>query len=126
MPLLSIFAASAQVGVGADAAHVEHGKGRAAIRESGGHGDVETAVAIEEYGPLAVALESLAIDEEHGNLGPVLAGVEHLLGDVVGGVEFHFGRERRLAGVGVEVEAINRGGEGVGREVVIHQVFVAF
>ena len=41
-------------------------------------GDVEATIAVEESWVRAVQLDALLVDYEHGDLGAVFAGVEHL------------------------------------------------
>ena len=120
VPLLAILATTTQVGVGANAALVNHGEWGAGVAEARVHRHVEASVAIEEYGSLTVFLHALLVDEEHGNLGAILAGIEHLLGDVVLGVEGHLRLEKWSRLVGLGIVAVDGGGEGVGGEVVEH------
>src|SRR6202042_2285674 len=78
MPRLAILASAADVRDRIDAAALEPGDdpGPEARRAR----DAEAAVAVEDGGPLAVKREALLGDEEHRDLGAVLARVEDLLG----------------------------------------------
>ena len=120
VPLFAILATATQVGVGTDASLVNHGKWCARIAEAWVHRHVEAAISVEEHWSLAVLLHALLVDEEHGNLSAVLAGVEHLLGDVVLGIERHLGLEERSGLASAGVVAVDGAGEGVGGEVVEH------
>ena len=95
MPILTELAAAAQVGHGVDAALLEQddvGGG-----EARGQGDVEPAVRVEHGRALAVHLEALLVDDEHGDHGAVLGGVEDLLALVSGRVEVDVGDVERGA-----------------------------
>ncbi len=116
MPCFAVFAASAQVGHGEDTAHFHPGK--ATDAEPGGEGNVEPAVAVEESGVVTVEFQPFFVADEHGDAGAVLAGVEHLGGLVVIGIEIHIGPGEEGAFAGDEVVAIGAGGRGKAGERV--------
>ncbi len=118
MPLLAILATATQVHVGADAAAVHHGKQGAGVGEGGVEAHVEAAVTVEEGGALAVALEALLVDEEHGDAGSVLAVEEDLLGHIVVALEVDLGLEEEVALARLQVILVDGTGEGVTGETV--------
>ena len=85
VPGVAVFVASAEVGLGVDAAVFEPED--AVGVEAGVERYAESAVAVEVDGVFAVALDAFFVGDEHGYLGAVGRGVEYLFGDVVGGVE---------------------------------------
>jgi hypothetical protein len=114
VPLLTVLAASAQVGHGVDAAHLH--PLQSGDREPGAEGDVEAAVAVQQGGYVPVQLHILVTADEHRDLGAVLGGVEHLLGDVVLGIEVHVGALPQGALSTLHVVAVDGGGIGVAGE----------
>ena len=117
MPSITVLAATAQVGDGVDAAHLEpseHG-GRERRRER----HIEPAVAVEHRRRVAGLHEILAVGDEHRHTRTVLAGVEHLLRDIGRGItrdlRFAPGADRLRADV--ETQHAARGEVvGVGEE----------
>ena len=95
VPFLTELAAAAQVGHGVDAALFEQDD--VGGREARGQGDVEAAVRVEHGRALAVHLEALLVDDEHGDHGAVFGGVEHLLALVSGRVKVDVGHVERGA-----------------------------
>ena len=98
MPLLAIFGTTAQIGLGVDATVLKPYK--AVGRKRGRKRDIKTAVAVEVYGVAAVAFQAFLISEEHGDFGAVGGSVEHLLGNIVGGIEilyFRLGEQTAFA-----------------------------
>ena len=93
VPSLTILATTTQISVGANASLVEHGKWGARVAEARVHRHVEASVTIEEHGALTVFLQTLLVNEKHGNLGAVLAGIKHLFGHVVVGIKGDGGLE---------------------------------
>jgi len=116
MPLLAVFAAAAQVGLGVHTSHFE--PDRIGNGEEWGQRNIESAVGVEQGGILAVELQSFFIGEEHGDAGAVFAGVEDLLGFVTGGIEINFGRAEDGALAHLGLVAVNRVWYGeAGKEV---------
>ena len=104
MPVLSVFAATADVGVGDDDALFEQGE--AGGVEVGVEADAVGTVAFHEAGVLAVELEVFAVDDGEGDGGAVGGG----------GGDFDGGDVGEVGGVeGLEVGV----GNGVGGGVVV-------
>ena len=123
MPGLAVLAAAAQVGRHINAALLQPGD--AAHAEARVHADVEAAVGIEDGGIFAVEFNAFFVYDEHGRLRAVLAGIEHLLGHVVVGVEVHFrAAEQRALAAGDVVHVYGRR-IGKAGESVEHLLFVA-
>ena len=118
VPLLAIFATTTQVGVGTDAALVNHGKRSACVAEARIHRHVETAITIEEHWSLAILLHALLVDEEHGNHRTILAGIEHLLGNVVVGIQGNLRLEERSRLSCLGIIAVDSAWESIGGEIV--------
>ena len=97
MPRLAVLAAAAQVHRRVhDALFEQRQAQRAEVRR---RVHVEAAVPVHQRGVVAVELQPLAVHDEHRDARAVLAGEEHLLRVVVGGLEVgDIGRaeERRL------------------------------
>ncbi len=55
--------------------------------EGRAEGDVEAAVTVQIRGVAAVKLNILLVRDEHGDLGAILGGIEHLLHLIVARVE---------------------------------------
>ena len=116
MPLLTVLATAAQVGQREHAALFQ--QQHTAGAEAGGEADVEAAVGIQQGGVLAVLLHALFVHDEHGHLGAVLAGIEHLFGDELCGIELQLGTEPHLAFAGGVVVLVNGAGVGEAGETV--------
>ena len=122
VPLLAVLAPAPQVWHRVHAPHLQphedaHGETRSET-------DVESAVAVEVRRVRAVELQPLAVRDEHGHPGAVLARVEDLRGLVARGVEVDLRRleDARLAGLEVVPEDRRRileRGEGVEHLVVL-------
>src|SRR5581483_9021323 len=87
--------------------------------ESGGDGDVESAIGVKNGGMGAVPSKVAAGNDEHGNFGPVFGGVENLFDIVRSRVKSDGRFEEHLGGVAAQVVAINGGRIKKGREPVI-------
>ena len=86
VPALAVLAAAADVGQREHAAQVLH---KHQLRDAEGRrdADVEAAVAVQQAGRRAVPHQALLVHDEHGDLGAVLARVEHLVALELGRVE---------------------------------------
>jgi len=116
VPGLAVLAAAAQVGLGENHALLQQGDQQRA--EAGLDADVEAAVGRQEAGIRPVQDQALLVDDEHRHLGPVLAGVEDLLGLIALGVELDLGLAEDLGHAGGDVvledgRRIGERGEGV-------------
>ena len=117
MPFLAVLPTAAKVSHGVDAAHLHPHDVLGA--EPGRNGNVEPSVAVQQRGVTPVQGDTLLVRDEHRHLGAVLAPVEHLPGDEVGGVEIDFrpAKNRALARLDVVTKDHSRNGEtGIGVE----------
>ncbi len=90
MPFVAIFGTAAEIGLRVDTA-VFKPKQTVGI-EARVESDVETSVAIEVYGVLSVGHHILVPHGKHRHLSAVGRGIEHLLCDIILGIEaFDFG-----------------------------------
>src|ERR1700675_4206929 len=88
MPLFSVLAAAAQVGLGVDASHLEPHNIR--YGEVWRQRDVESTVGIEQDGVLSIELDAFFVCQKHRDASTVFAVVENLFGFVARGVEVDF------------------------------------
>src|SRR5581483_1947624 len=107
VPGLAIGAAAAEVGHRVGSAQLEP-DGEHGI-ESGGDGDVESAIGVKNGGMGAVPSKVAAGNDEHGNFGPVFGGVENLFDIVRSRVKSDGRFEEHRGGVAAQVVAINGG-----------------
>ena len=106
VPALAVLPAAPQVGLRVDpAAFEEHEVRRIEARRQA---DVEPAVAVEQGRVVPVARHVLPVGEEHGDLGAVLRGEEHLVGLVLLEVEGNVGGPVGLRFARGEVVAVDR------------------
>ena len=110
VPSLAVFTASPQVGHGVDAVVLEQDDvGDIEVR--GGAG-VEAAVGIKKGWTLSVEHEPFLVNDEHGDLGPVFARIEDLLGLIVVRIELDLGLAEDLGSSGRNIIFVD--GRGVG------------
>ena len=76
MPGLSVLPTAAKIGEGVNAAHLQ--PGNVGGREGRSHGDVESAVSVEQRRIVAIELDAFLRRDEHWDSRPVFARVEHL------------------------------------------------
>ena len=123
MPGFSVFAAAAQVGLGVDDALFEQGDEERV--EVGLAADVEAAIGGQVAGIGSVQGQALFVDDEHRDLGLVLAFIEDLLGLVFLGIELDFGLAEDLRTAGGDVVFVDGRGAGEGGKGVKDRPVVA-
>ena len=116
VPPLSVLGTAPDAGYGVDSACV--GNDEVGGVEERGRGDGEASVSGEVDGPFPVLGKTPPVDQEEGDLSPILALVEELLGFVLGGVEGCAGGEEGGGTACGRVVEVLYGGVGVGGEVV--------
>ena len=124
VPSFAVFPTAAQVGDSIDPAHFQPGE--LGHREAGRHGDIESAVAVEDSAVAAVELDAFFVCDEHGHAGAVFAVEKDLLCDIVVGIEINFRPAVKcgLARGDIIIVDSGRVGEGSERKVEVFVVFL--
>ena len=106
MPAFTVFTAATQIRDCIDTAHFHPGD--SANTETGGDGNIETTIAIEQSWVRAIKLQTLLVSNEHRHFRAVFAGIEDLLRLVVVLIKFNLGFTVQSAHTRDHIVAVSR------------------
>src|SRR4029077_13303820 len=123
VPVLSVLAAAAEIGLRVHPSHLKPYRVRYCERR--GQRDVETTIGVKQHRVVSIEFQSLSVGQKHRHPRAILARVEHLLGIVPAGIEVYLGLPELLTLACDQVIAINSGRSNEAREPVKRLLLLA-